>query len=225
MTVAKGLLSKLSNNNIFKPKVLTQVSHKGKWFVGSSVAVSHFLRPLCLYNRICDFKQSLKKAVVYCQPLETEDKVHWNSSAFWFKPAGYKTPKPPCQNCKRMFKKLKGFPGGTDNFGEEGANANTVGGTFLAACGEYRPINQCLPDDAESSLEDNADKEAVNVALRRFRNKCAFFFENFEEIVSECFRAYESQDVRLLKNVYHTRVKRRIHIFGIKPECNDSLKP
>ena len=80
----------------FKPKVLTLVSHNGKWFVGSSVAVNHFLRPLGLYNRICDFKQSLKKAVIYYQPLETEDNLHWKSSSFWFKPLGYTT-------CVRFF--------------------------------------------------------------------------------------------------------------------------
>ena len=222
MTQAKDWLSRLGQKNTFKPKVLARVSRNGKWFVGSSVAVSHFLRPLCLYNRICDFKQSLKKAVIYFQPLETEDKVLWNSSAFWFK-AGYKTEKPPCQNCKFMFKNLSGFPGGTDNLGQEGASAKPVGGTFLAACGEYPPINKCLPDDAESSLEDKPDNEAVYVALGRFRNNCTLFFENFEKIASKCFRAYESKDVKRLKNVYYTHVKRRIHIFGIKPECNGSL--
>ena len=225
MTQAKDWLSRLGQKNTFKPKVLVRVSRNGEWFVGSSVAVSHFLRPLCLYNRICDFKQSLKKAVIYFQPLETsEDKVLWNSSALWFK-AGYKTEKPPCQICRFMFKNLSGFSGGTDNLGQEGASANTVGGTFLAACGEYPPINQCLPaNDAESSLEDKPDNKAVYDALRRFRNNCTLFFENFEKIASKCFRAYESKDVKRLKNVYHTHVKRRIHIFGIKPECNGSLK-
>lgn len=187
------------------------------------MAVSHFLRPLCLYNRICDFKQSLKKAVVDFEPLEIEDEVLWNSTAFWFK-EGYKTEKPPCQNCKRIFKNLSVFSGGTDNLGQEGASANTVGETFLAACGEYPPINQCLPDDAESPLEVNPDNEAVYVALRSFRNSCTIFFENFEKIASKCFKAYESKNVKRLRNVYDTHVKRKIHIFGIKPECNGSLK-
>ena len=215
MTEAKVLLSKLQQKNIFKPKVLAQVSHNSKCFVGSSVAVSHFLRPLCLYNRICDFKQSLKKAVIYFQPLETEDNVPWKSLAFSFQ-SGYDTDKDPCPNCKFMFKNLSGFQGGTDhmNSGEEGAAK-----TFLAACGEYPPINQCLPDDAES------DNEAVNFALRRFRNNCALYFESFQKMVSDCFLAYESEDVESLKSVYHTHVKRRIHIFGIKPKCNGSLKP
>lgn len=123
-----------------------------------------------------------------------------------------------------MFKNLSGFLGETDNLGQEGASANTVGGTFLAACGEYPAINQCLPDDAESSLEDTPDKEAVYVALRSFEEDCKLFFEDFEKIASKCFRALKSKDVKRLKNVYYTHVKRRIHIFGIKPECNGSLK-
>ena len=217
MTEVKDWLSRLRQKNTFKPKVLARVSRNGKWFVGSSVAVSHFLRPLCLYNGICDFKQSLKKAVIYFHPLETEDKVLWNSTAFWFK-AGYKTEKPPCQNYKFMFKNSSAFLGETDNLGQEGASANTVGGTFLAACGGYPPINQCLPDD------DKPDNEAVCVALRSFRKKCTLFFENFEKIASKCFRTHESKDVKRLKNVRHTHVKRRIHIFGIKPECNGVRK-
>ena len=215
MTQAKDWLRRLGQKNTFKPKVLALVSRNGKWFVGSSVAVSHFLRPLCLYNRISDFKQSLKKAVIYFQPLETDDKVLWNSSAFSFT-EGYKTKKDPCDNCRIMFKNLSGF------LGQEGASANTVVKTFLAACGEYPPINQCLPDDVETSLEHNADKK-VNDALIKFREKCDELFKNFETVASECFKAYVSKDVEYLRNVYYMRVKPKIHIFGIKPECNGSL--
>ena len=220
MTAAKDWLSTLKAKNTFKPKVLTQVSHNDQWFVGSSVAVSHFLRPLCLYNRICDLKQSLKKAVLYFEPLETEDNVHWNSSSFWFKPVGYTTEKPPCQNCIFMFQNLSGFLGGRENLREEG-----VGETVLAACGEYLPTNQCLPDDAEP------DNEAVNVALADFRDKCTLYFEQFAENVLKCRSAYrsykseedESRRIEILKNVYDTYVKDRVHIFGVKPECNGSL--
>ena len=222
VTVAKELFSKLGTKNSFKPKVLTLVSHNGKRFVGSSVAVSHFLRSLCLYNRICDFKQSLKRAVMYYQPLETEDNVHWNSSSFWFKPMGYTAEKPPCQNCTFMFQNLSGFLGGTDHLAKEG-----VGETFLAACGEYLPTNQCLPDDAGS------DDEVVNVALSKFKDKCKLYYQSFHEIVSGCRLAYtsneseedESRKVENLKNAYHTYVKDRIHIFGLKLECKGSLRP
>ena len=185
------------------------------------MAVSHFLRPLYLYKRIRGFKQSLKKAVVDFQPLETGDNVHWNSSSFWFT-GGYITEKLPCQTCKFMFQNLSGFPGGTDNLGEEGASANTAGGSFLAACGEYPPINRCLPDDVETSLEHNADKK-VNDALIKFRKKCDDLFEVFESVASECFRVYKSKDVERLTKLYYTDVKPKIHIFGIKPECNGSL--
>ena len=35
-------------------------------------------------NRICDFKQSLKKAVAYFQPLQTKDNVHLDFLVFWY---------------------------------------------------------------------------------------------------------------------------------------------
>lgn len=220
MSRAKVWFSTLEAKNTFKPKVLTHVSHNGKWFVGSSMAVSHFLRPLCLYKRISYFKQGLKKAVVKFQPIETEDNIHWNSSSFWFKPVGYKTEKRPCQNCMVMFQNLSGFLGSRDNLREEG-----VGETILAACAEYVPTNQCLPDVAESDIE------AVNVVLTNFHDKCSLYFEKFPENVSKCDSAYESyksekdesRKVEILRNVYDTYVKDKIHIFGVKPEYNNSL--
>ena len=177
------------------------------------MAVSHFLRPLYLYKRIRGFKQSLKKAVVDFQPLETGDNVHWNSSSFWFT-GGYISERDPCRICRFMFQKLSGFL--------EGASANTVEKSFLAACGEYPPVNRCLPDDVETSLEHNADKK-VNDALIKFRKKCDELFEDFERVASECFRVYESKDVKRMTELYQTDVKPKIHIFGIKPECNGSL--
>lgn len=222
---------KKQKENLFKPKVLARVSHNGQWFVGSSVAVSHFLRPLYLWKRICDFKQSLKKAVVVYQPLElTEDKFHWNSSAFWFKeeekPA-YETVKLPCKNCKFMFQKLHGFLDETDNLGEAGAIDKPVRGNFLAACGEYPPINQCLRNDAAS------DNEAVNGALENFGRKCVSYYQTFRYNVQNCIMAYESyksekdrsEKLKILRYAYDNFVKDKIHIFGIKPEYNDSLKP
>ena len=210
--------------NIFQPRVLARVFHNGGWFVGSSLAVSHYLRPLYLYKRILDFKPGLKKAVVYVQPLETEhSEVNWNCSAFWFQ-GEYENVKPPCENCKHIFKNLKGFLDETDILGEEGASANTVGETFLAACGEYPPINQCLRNES--------DNEAVNVALKNFRGKCLVYFKEFNGTVLKCDDAYksycksekkESEKVKILRNAYDEYVKDKIHIFGIKPECNRSL--
>ena len=60
MTMVKALLSKLSSKNTFKPKVLARVSHTGRSFIGASIAVSHFLRPICLFHRISNLKQSRK---------------------------------------------------------------------------------------------------------------------------------------------------------------------
>ena len=114
-----------------------------------------------------------------------------------------------------MFQNLSGFLGGTDHLAKEG-----VGETFLAACGEYVPTNQSLSDDARS------DDEAVNVAHSKFKNKCKLYYQSFHEIVLGCHLAYisneseedESRKVENLKNAYHTYVKDRIHIFGLKPE-------
>ena len=214
------------SRNTFQPRVLARVSRNGRWFVGSSLAVSHYLRPLYLYKRILDFKPSLKKAVVYFEPLETEHaEVDWTCSAFWFQ-GEYKDVTDPCENCKHMFKNLKGFLDEKHNLGEEGASANTVRKTFLAACGEYPPTNQCLLNES--------DNEAVNAALTNFQKKCLKYFETFFDAVSKCDDAYksyheskkeESEKFDTLRNVYENYVKGKINIFGIKPECNGSLKP
>ncbi|MCG8406887.1 MAG: hypothetical protein MI923_16945, partial [Phycisphaerales bacterium] len=60
--------------NTFRPSVLAKISRginkqEKTYAVGSSLAVSHFLRPLYFHNRISHFKQSLKKAVIYNKPL------------------------------------------------------------------------------------------------------------------------------------------------------------
>ena len=220
MNVAKSLFSVglERRHNTFRPKVLARVSRNGKWFVGSSVAVSHFLRPFYLYNRIYGFKKSLKEAVVYLQPLKNEDEVDWNSLAFWFGD-DYETEKFPCENCKIIFNDLSGFLRGTDNLGVEDDKES-----FLAACAEYPPTNQCLPDDAE------ADNEAVIDALTKFRDKCESYFDSYHDGVYDCFLAYESEEderrkAEILRDVYDTYVKGTMHIFGIKPEYNVSLRP
>ncbi|CAH3173144.1 unnamed protein product, partial [Porites evermanni] len=219
MTQAKSFFNGLGRpRNTFRPKVLAWVFRNDKWFVGSSVAVSHFLRPLYLYNRICGFKKSLKEAVVYFQPLETGDEVDWNSLAFWFG-HDYETEKSPCQNCRFMFQNLSGFLRGRDNPGDEDDRE-----LFLAACGEYPPTSLCLPDDAAS------DNDAVNDSLTKFRDKCASYFENFHDGIFNCFSAYESEEderrrAEILRDVYNTYVRDTMHIFGIKPECNGSLRP
>ena len=206
MAQAQDLLKILSGSNTFRPKVLALVYHNGNFFVGSSIAVNHYLRPICLYNRICNFKYSLKKAVVYSQPLQTEDNIDWASVAF--STNRDKTYKAPCQLCKVMFQNLSGFPTETDNQRKE---------SFLAACAEYAAINQHLSEDAELW---------VVLALRKYRDQCAKLFQDFKEISKECrkVRDDKSSDVERYSEVYNKHVKEKIHILGIKPEQNGSLK-
>ena len=90
---------------------------------------------------------------------------------------------------------------------EEEENANTVWDTFLAAHGQYPPVNQRLQDDAKS------ENKVVIVALKKFRNSVLFL--KLSKIVSECSRADESEDLQCLKKVYNKHVKHRIPIFGI----------
>ena len=168
--------------------------------------MGHYLRPLCLFNRICNFKYSLKKAVVYFQPLQTEDNIDWAS--FAFSNDRYKTPKAPCQLCTAMFQNLSGFPTETEQKGK-----------FLAACAEYVPINQHLAD-AEDDLW-------VDLALRKYRDQqCAKLFQVFKNIWEKCreVRDDKSSDVGRYSKLYNEHVKENVHIFGIKPEQNMSLK-
>ena len=208
MAQAQDCLKYLKSKNTFRPKVLALVYHNGNFFVGSSIAVSHYLRPLCLINRIYNFKYSLKKAVAYHQPLQTEDNIDWASVAF--STDRHKTYKAPCQLCKLMFQNLSGFPTETDNQRDE---------SFLAACAEYAPINQHL-SDAEDDLW-------VDLALRIYRDQqCTKLFQDFREIWEKCRRACDdkSSDVGRYSKLYNEHVKEKIHIFGIKPDQNMSLK-
>ena len=217
MDQAQDLLKYLNNKNTFKPKVLALVYHNGNFFVGSSIAMSPHLRPLCLFNRICNFKYSLKKAVVYYQPLQTEDNIDWAS--FAFQKDGYKGYKAPCQLCKFMFQNLSGFPTESDNQREE---------SFLAACAEYAPINQHLSEDAPINQHLSEDDIWVDLALTKYRDQCAKLFKDFKKILKECrkVRDDKSSDIGRYYEVYNKHVKEKVHILGVKPrfEFNMSLK-
>lgn len=109
-----------------------------------------------------------------------------------------------------MFRNLSGFQTETDNQRDE---------SFLAACAEYAPINQHL-SDAEDDLW-------VDLALRIYRDQqCAKLFQDFREIWEKCRRACDdkSSDVGRYSKLYNEHVKEKIHIFGIKPKQNMSLK-
>jgi len=210
MVIAIDHFKLLSSKNIFKPKVLAKVSHKNKWSVGSSVAVSEFLRPLCLYRRIANFKQSLKKAIAFNKPLDTEDNQNWSSSA---KNHELKE-KPPCQNCTMMFKSLAGFIPTSEQGGS---------GTFLGACAEYCPVDQLLADEA---LSDEENKR-INDKLLRYREQCTVLYRNFPDIENRCNEIEAiKENQRELRNMkskvadLSKEIRDKVHIFGIKPECN-----
>lgn len=199
--------------NRFRPKVLTKVSRrdknekKKKWSVGSSVAVSHFLRPLYLYNRIRHFKPSLKRAVIHNEPLETaETNAEWQSEAFGGE--GYERSKRPCQTCYSKFGNLHCFQNGESDQREFSS----------AQCAEYCPINQLLPLDQEATPEDEITQE-LDTVLGQFRQRCWSLYEDFGNIAQICREASH------LRNAYNEHVKDSVVIFGIRPELNGSLRP
>ena len=215
----KPLEGRDRRRNRFRSKVLTKVSRrdekekKKKWSVGSSVAVSHFLRPLYLYNRIRHFKPSLKKAVIYNEPLETaETNVEWQSEAFGGE--GYEISKRPCQTCYSKFGNLHCFQNGESDQREFSS----------AQCAEYCPINQLLPLDQEAAPEDEITQE-LDAVLGQFRQRCWFLYEDFGNIAQICQEALNFGDIRDLREAYEERVKDSLLIFGIRPELNGSLRP
>ena len=206
LTGTKGKAGK-PQRNTFRPSVLAKISRgineqKKTYAVGSSLAVSHFLRPLYFHDRISHFKQSLKKAVIYNEPLKTqeEENVNWEFEAFEGK--GYEEPKEPCKTCNYMFGNLLSFGGESYKFQFSSAQ-----------CAEYCPVNQLLPtDDPGTTLPGDKITQELDTALEKFLEKCSFLHENFKDIARTCKEASE-------------HVKERVLIFGIKPELNGSLRP
>ena len=213
MVIAKDHFQCLSSKNIFKPKVLAKVSHEDKWSVGSSVAVSEFLRPLCLYTRIATFKQSLKKAIASSQPLVTKDNQKWSSSAWAVAKNHELEAKPPCQNCTMMFKSLAGFI----QTSEQGGS-----GTFLGACAEYSPVDQLLAVEALPPKEN----QWINDQLMRNREKCTALYRSFRDLENRCNEVLNRKNKKELRNMkfkveeLSREIRDKVHIFGVKPECN-----
>ena len=104
------------------------------------MAVSPFLRPQCLLNRIIKFKVRLQEALVFDRALCPRDDqaTGWCSSAFM--KSEYTQGKAPCKNSQIMFQKLGGFIDATHH----GNDNNNGGSTFLGACVEYCPVNELL---------------------------------------------------------------------------------
>lgn len=221
MRFLKGTKGKTgrSRRNTFRPSVLAKISRginkqEKTYAVGSSLAVSHFLRPLYFHDRISHFKQSLKKAVIYNEPLETgeEENVNWEFEAFGGQ--GYEERKEPCKTCKYMFGKLQSFKGERDEFQFSSAQ-----------CAEYCPVNQLLPDPKTTLPADKILLQELDTALEQFRAKCSLLSENFRQIAQICKEASDSNDIDNISKAYEEHVKERVHIFGIKPALNGSLRP
>lgn len=201
MKTASDCLSKLTSKNTFKPTVLTRVSHTGRSFIGASIAVSHFLRPICLFHRIINLKQSLGKAIVHFQPLNIPDRQNWLFESL--NTANYDLIRSPCQNCNMMFYDDRSGKGWS---------------TFLAECAKYRPVNQLLPDEPNLRQSASHDPLVMNL-LRRNHARCSDLFENFLEISNKCIAAARSNDENIMEAVYW-EVIYKLHIFGLRPECN-----
>lgn len=231
MIQAKHFFRKLGGKNIFQPKVLAKVSHnsglpnkKPVFWVGCSMSVSSFLRPLCLHNRVARFNCRLREAVVLERPLDPGDqKGQWSSSAFMRgsqddrppgnqkekQETGYAVPKNPCRNCQDMFRELPGFIPSNAEAGNRD--------TFLGACAEYLPVNELLQDDKQ-----DRSTVAVKEKLKEHFDRCIYLLKNFEKIKEKCCKCYNGatgtlkKDQRLLTAAYDE--VQHIHIFGFKPK-------
>ena len=180
MKQARDLLSSLPE--LFRPKVLAVVSHNGESFIGASIVVSDFLRSLYLHKRIADFKNpSLRKAIIFNQPLETADTQDWRSEATMI--SG--TPKPTYRNCRRTSRKLEGFV--RDN--ERGDDRNT---TILGACAEYCPVDKLLHDETNDGPE-------IGHRLQENLGRCLELFKKFGVIGEQCQEAVNSENIQ--KNI------------------------
>ena len=187
---------------------MAKAKHNNKWFVGSSISVSHYLRPLCLYNRISGFKCCLMKAIVNAEPLTVPDNQTMNRKCKAFDKKDYCTKKDPCQNCQTMLKNLEGFISKSVSAGNQ-----TSG---LGACAEYCPVNE-LVDDGQ------ALPKSVISRLKENRRRCSNLFEKFRETANKCHAAYSSvefhADYSSVEDAF-SNVRANLHIFGLKPECN-----
>ena len=212
MTQAKDYFRGLGSKNIFQPKVLAKVSFCDSVFlVGCSMAVSSFLRPLCLHKRIANFKCRLREAVVLDKPLDPGDQNgQWSSSAFMrgSQETGYTEPKDPCRNCQDMFQNLNGFIPADVEAGTRD--------TFQGACAEYIPVNEMLITD------DTRDRPTVAVQKKLEDNeeRCMYLFKNYLEIVEKCCDCLNEDnslknDPQLLNAAFDEIP--HIRIFGFKP--------
>ena len=231
LEMARGFLKTLHDDNTFLPKVLAEVSREENSFIGASIAVSHFLRPIYLYSRVINLKKSFGEAIIKFRALDISVEQNWEFVAFdresvkIQKHEGEKEeerksvkiqkheggkeitkqhigPKDLCQNCKMMFR------------GDESGKGCR---SFLGACAEYCPVDELLPD--ESKLKDSRDDSVIDHLLDRNRSRCSLLFKEFENIYERCKSVVNSRNDKEVEAVYW-EVIHKLNIFGLKPECN-----
>ena len=151
--------------------------HSKKFFVGASIAVSDFVRPICLYNRITNLKESLGASGIHFCPLNNPDRHDWKFS-YAFKTQRYDSLNTgfPCQNCRTLF---------------QGVLSRRGGPTFLDACAEYHTVNEPLPN--EQTLKHSQDRPG-KLKLVRSYNKCTSLPTNYRDMLEMCITALDNGD-------------------------------
>jgi hypothetical protein len=96
--------------------------------------------------------------------------------------------------------------------------------SFLAACAEYCPVNELLPD------YNWPDDVVTKRSLERLQRDCKQLVDKFDDIAFKCFEAYSQfsrNDRSSIQNIVqvYNEIRGTVHIFGLKPECNDQLRP
>lgn len=232
--MARFRFALLRSKNTFKPYVLAKVTWNARGFVGSSIAVSAFLRPLCLYKRIISFKRRLQEAVVFAKalPSPSDDQAmenSWCSEAYTngdgsdqatgssstaFKKANpYAKHKDPCEKCQHTFKKLSGFIRVKDSKSARGDRS------FWGGCAEYCPVSNLLPND---KVEDEPNPE-MEIRLRKHREQCSSLFRDIWGLCE--LAASDVPDAEKQLKVAAKALESRIQIFGFRPnvECGNVI--
>ena len=211
----------LRTKNIFKPKVLAKVSRNDWELIGSSIAVSSFLRPLCLHKRVISFTPRPQEAVVFAKPLQkpSDDQGQvdkWSSIAykrnFDEEKNCYVFKKAPCKKCRDMFQGLTEFISGTNH--ELGDRE-----TFRGACAEYCPVNKLITGDDVGQYSDPA---GVQNKLRINQELCSSLFRGIEDLCefANQLRPENGPDAEfeLRNEAERLRLVDRTKIFGFRPE-------
>ena len=202
--IAKFWLGHPRPENIFLPDVLAIVEHvpSKRFFVGALIAVSDFLRPICLHNRIINLKEKLGGAVIHFCPLD-DPLRHDLLFSYALKTQRYDslTHGLPCQNCKTLL---------------QGDKSGRGGPKFLSACAEYCAVNGLLPD--EQTLKHSQD-QSVNLKLVRNYNQYMALLENYRDMSEKCITAFENGNLYEIETLYW-EVIYFFHTYGLRPECN-----